>query len=129
MVCGRLRLLGADSVSALVLGFWGDGGVENWGRCGADIVLLLRFGSCEDIPPCCVDSGLDVVRLRVRGSGRGDGTGGSSLLGGAGGSVEGTVVVPPQKFPMRRYEAWGDSGARERIRGTHAASRKEVEGL
>jgi hypothetical protein len=36
-------LSGADSASALVLGFWGDDKV--WDRCGADFVLSWEFGS------------------------------------------------------------------------------------
>ena len=44
----RLPLLGADSVSALVRGFWDD---DDWGRCGADFVRIRGFGSCDDIPP------------------------------------------------------------------------------
>jgi hypothetical protein len=43
MVCGRLLLFGANSVSALVLLFWC--GIEDRGRCGADIVLLQGFDS------------------------------------------------------------------------------------
>ena len=64
----RLLLLGAESVSALVLGFWLEDDFEDWGRCGADFVLVRGFRSCEDVPLWCVDSGLDVVRLRVLGS-------------------------------------------------------------
>jgi len=45
----RLLFLGADSVSALVLVFWGDNDLEDWGRCGADFVLLLVLIPCEDI--------------------------------------------------------------------------------
>ena len=66
----------------------------------------------------CADSGLDVLRLRVR-DGWGDETGDLSVLchvvmcvtWGAGactsaGAEQGTVAaVPTQQFPMRRYEA------------------------
>jgi hypothetical protein len=62
----RLLLLCAESVSTPVLGLVGND-FEDWGRCGADFVLLRGFISCKDTPLRCVDSGLDVVRLRVRG--------------------------------------------------------------
>jgi hypothetical protein len=39
----RLLLLGAESVSALVLGFWLEDDFEDWGRCGADFVRVRGF--------------------------------------------------------------------------------------
>jgi hypothetical protein len=65
----RPLLLGADSVSALVLVFWGNDDFGDWGRCGTDFVLVLVFVSCEDIALWWVDSGLDAVRMRVRDGG------------------------------------------------------------
>ena len=92
----RLPLLGAQSVSALVLD---------------DFVLLRGFGS-EGIPLWCADSGLVVGVLRRR---IGDSWGGSVLCGVvlcvtwgagcAGAGSEGTIAVPPWEFPMRGYEA------------------------
>jgi hypothetical protein len=61
----RLLLLGAAVECALVLGFWADDDDEGWGGCGADLVLVRGFESCEDTLRC-IDSGLDIVRLRVR---------------------------------------------------------------
>lgn len=55
--------------------------------------------------------------------------GASAWTGASGTGSEGTVAVPPQQFPIRRYEARDGSGTRERTRGSHAASRKEVEAL
>jgi hypothetical protein len=76
----RLPLLGAAAERALVLGFWGDDDVEAWGGCGADLVLVRVFESCEDTLGC-VDSGLEDVRLRVREGGRDGATGGLSVIG------------------------------------------------
>ena len=39
----RLLLLDAESVSALLLGFWFDDDLEDRGRDGADFVLLRGF--------------------------------------------------------------------------------------
>jgi hypothetical protein len=63
-----LLLLGAVSVAALALGFSEDDDVEDWGSCGADLVLLRGFESCETL--LLLDSGL---RPRVRYSVREDG--------------------------------------------------------
>ena len=66
----RLLLLGATSVSALALGFWGDGDFKNWGGGrGSDFVLLRVFESCEDILVRCV---VEPARLRVRVTGWND---------------------------------------------------------
>ena len=48
----RPFLLAEDSVSALVLRFWGNVDVEavgGWARCGADLVLLRGFKSGEEL--------------------------------------------------------------------------------
>lgn len=109
-------LVGLESDRRLV-----NGDFEDWGRCGADFVLLRRIRSCEDILLRCVDSGLDVVLPRVRGcwsdetgdlsTAFWDGTGVGVVLcvtrgTCVGAGSEGTVAAPPQQFPMRRYEAW-----------------------
>ena len=113
----RLLLLGAESVSARLV----NDDFDDWGRCGADFVLLRRIRSCEDILLRCVDSGLDVVLPRVRGcwsdetgdlsTAFWDGTGVGVVLcvtrgTWVGAGSEGTVAAPPLQFPMRRYEAW-----------------------
>lgn len=71
-----LLSLGTDSVSALVLGFWGDVDFKDWGGGRgsepSDFVLSRGFESCEGIPLRCVHSGLeavDAVRLRRRDGG------------------------------------------------------------
>ena len=70
---GRLLRLGATSVSALTLGFWGDDDFRDWGGGrGSDLVLLRVFESCEDLLRCA-GSGLDPVRLRVRDTGWNEG--------------------------------------------------------
>ena len=61
---GRLLLLGATSVSALTLAFWGDDDFRDWGGGrGSDFVRLRGFESCEDILLRCV---VEPARLRVR---------------------------------------------------------------
>jgi hypothetical protein len=123
----RLLRLGAVSVSALALGFWGDNNFKAWGGWGADFVLLRGVEFCVDAlvdaPPRYVHSGLDDVRLRIRDLGwdgdSDDGTRDFSVLGwdgtgagvafsvtcvaGAGAGSEGTIAVLPQQ-PMRRND-------------------------
>ena len=102
----QLLLLGAVSVSALVLGFWEDDDFKDWGGCdGSDlrVDLLREFDSCEDVPLRCIRSCLDAVLLRVRDGGGDGGTGDLSVLDGdstrAGAVICGTsagegVVLP-----------------------------------
>ena len=61
-------VLGA--VPALALSFWEDDDFEDWGRCGADLVLTRGFESCGSLPRLA-HSRLenDNVRVRVRDSG------------------------------------------------------------
>ena len=68
-----MLLFGPLTDWALVLRFWSDDDFEDWGACGADLVLLREFECCEDVL-LRVDSGLDAVRPQVRDSGLDDGT-------------------------------------------------------
>ena len=84
---GRLLLLGATSVSALTLAFWGDDDFRDWGGGrGSDFVLFRGAKSCEDIRLRCV---VEPARLRVRVTGWKDGAEDISGLvwgGGIGGA-------------------------------------------
>jgi len=59
----------------LGLGSWGDSDddLNDWGDCGADLVLLREVRSCEDLPLWCADSCLDTDEwLRGLDGGRDD---------------------------------------------------------
>jgi len=92
-----LLVLGAATDGAVVLVFEGNDNFEDLGGCGAYLVLVRGFESCEDGTGDCSVLSCDSTGAGVVPSGTRGGDGGK----------EGTVAALPQ-FPIRQYGTLDD---------------------